>query len=605
MQKIPGSNPGGPTSITSDFWIYKKWLLNTTMQFIELAKVMGSLEKTRSRNEMTEILAEFFKRLDKEDIKRACYLLQGRIAPPFEGLEVGLGEKYVIESIARATGYSQNKVDELYKKKGDLGLVAEELLKRKKQTSLFTKNMEIREVFDLFTKIAKLGGQGSLDNKIAYLMEMFNNAQPIEGRYIARIPIGRLRLGVGDPTLLDSLSLAKKGDRSDREKLERAYNLCSDIGYVAERYYEGKIDDFKVQVFKPLRPALAERLPTAERIIEKLGECFVEAKYDGFRMQCHKKGDKVEIFSRRMEKLTDMVPEIVEAIKREIKVDEIIFEGEGIGYDESENKFYSFQQTIQRKRKHDVNKKVKEIPLKLFAFDVMYINGESLIELPFRERRKRLEEIVKGGRVIGISEGYKVDSAEEIEEHFQDFVSRGLEGLMAKDLNAPYTAGARKFAWIKLKKSYRSELSDTVDIVIVGYYEGKGSRTKFGLGGILGAVYDPDRDEFRTIAKVGSGFSEDQMRELAEKLKKIEVKGKPKRVVAEMEPDHWVEPKYVITVVADEITRSPVHTCGKVGNKPGYALRFPRIVGDIRVDKRPEDATTVEEIVEMYEIQKN
>lgn len=575
------------------------------MQFIELAKVMGSLEKTRSRNEMTEILAEFFKRLDKEDIKRACYLLQGRIAPPFEGLEVGLGEKYVIESIARATGYSQNKVDELYKKKGDLGLVAEELLKRKKQTSLFTKNMEIREVFDLFTKIAKLGGQGSLDNKIAYLMEMFNNAQPIEGRYIARIPIGRLRLGVGDPTLLDSLSLAKKGDRSDREKLERAYNLCSDIGFVAERYYEGKIDDFKVQVFKPLRPALAERLPTAERIIEKLGECFVEAKYDGFRMQCHKKGDKVEIFSRRMEKLTDMVPEIVEAIKREIKVDEIIFEGEGIGYDESENKFYSFQQTIQRKRKHDVNKKVKEIPLKLFAFDVMYINGESLIELPFRERRKRLEEIVKGGRVIGISEGYKVDSAEEIEEHFQDFVSRGLEGLMAKDLNAPYTAGARKFAWIKLKKSYRSELSDTVDIVIVGYYEGKGSRTKFGLGGILGAVYDPDRDEFRTIAKVGSGFSEDQMRELAEKLKKIEVKGKPKRVVAEMEPDHWVEPKYVITVVADEITRSPVHTCGKVGNKPGYALRFPRIVGDIRVDKRPEDATTVEEIVEMYEIQKN
>ncbi len=575
------------------------------MQFFELAKVMEQLEKTRSRNEMTEILAEFFKRLDKEDVKRACYLLQGRIAPPYEGLEIGLGEKYVIESIARATGYSQKKVEELYHKKGDLGLVAEELLKNKKQTSLFTRTMEIGEVFQLFTKIAKLEGQGSQDSKISYLMEMFNNAQPIEGKYIARIPIGRLRLGVGDPTLLDSLSMAKKGDKSDREKLERAYNLCSDIGMVAEKYYEGVIDSFKVQVFKPLRPALAERLPSAEKIIEKLGKCFVEAKYDGFRMQCHKKGDRVEIFSRRMERLTDMVPEIVEAIKREIKADEIIFEGEGIGYDEKENKFYSFQQTIQRKRKHDVNKKVDEIPLRLFAFDVMYIDGESLIELPFKERRKRLEGVIKRGGIIELSEGYEVESADEIEEHFQDFVNRGLEGLMAKDLNAPYTAGARKFAWIKLKKSYRSELSDTVDIVIVGYYEGKGSRTQFGLGGILGAVYDPDRDEFRTIAKVGSGFSEDQMKELAEKLKRIEVKEKPKRVVAEIEPDHWVEPKYVITVLADEITRSPIHTCGKRGDNPGYALRFPRMVGDVREDKAPEDATTVEEIIEMYKMQRN
>ncbi len=578
------------------------------MQFIELAETMEELSKTSSRNSMINILSELFKKLTPEEIKRAVYLIQGQVAPPFEDKDIGMGDKYVIQAIARATGYSQTIIEKQYQKIGDLGIVTEKLLENKMQMALFTKELTIGYVYDQFCKIAKTSGHGSQDTKIDLLVELLNNAKPLEGKYIVRIPLNRLRLGVGDPTIIDALSTAKKGDKSDREILERAYNLCSDLGDVAETYTRNpkEINRFKIRPFKPLRPALAERLPSAEEIIKKLGECFVEAKYDGFRMQCHKKGNKVEIFSRRMERLTDMVPEIVKAIKAEIDAEEAIFEGEGIGYDEKNNRFYSFQQTIQRKRKHGVNKKVEEIPLKLFAFDLMYINGESILDKPFTERRKRLNEIIKkDSKVIRISEGYKVKTPGELIEHFEDFVSRGLEGAMAKDLNAPYIAGARKFAWIKLKRSYQEGLSDTVDIVIIGYYEGKGARAEFGFGGILGAVYDPESDEFQTIAKVGSGFSEEQMKKLKEILEKAEVKSKPKRVVANMKPDHWVEPTYVITVRADEITRSPIHTCGKRGNSQGYALRFPRVIGDIRDDKRPEDATTVDEIIEMYEAQRS
>ncbi|MGB9634839.1 MAG: ATP-dependent DNA ligase, partial [Candidatus Micrarchaeia archaeon] len=284
---------------------------------------------------------------------------------------------------------------------------------------------------------------------------------------------------------------------------------------------------------------------------------------------------------------------------------EIIFEGEALAYNENTGEFYPFQQTIQRKRKYDVAEKAESMPLRLFAFDILYLNGKNLITLPLKERRKILESVVKkGSKTILLSEAYKVASHDEVQRYFDEFISRGLEGIIAKDLNAPYTVGARKFAWIKLKRSYKGELSDTIDLVIVGYYAGRGARAKFKFGGVLGAVYDPHTDTFQTIAKVGSGFSEDQMEMMEEILSKSVVKKPDPRVNSLMKPTYWVEPRYVITVNADEITRSPVHTCGKVGDEPGYALRFPRMIGDIRKDKRPEDATTVDEVIEMYTMQK-
>ncbi len=576
------------------------------MLFIELAKCMEDIEKTRSRLEMTEIISNLFKKTSSNDIDKVIYLLQGKIAPEHKGIKLGLGERFVEQALAKSMGYELSVVQKKFSEKGDLGDVAEELSNNKKQMSLFSEELTLEKVYYNFYKLAEKSGHGSQDVKINILTEMLNNAKPIETKYISRFPIGSLRLGIGDPTILDALSNMKKGDKTDREMLEKAYNVCSDLGELARKYMETKNENFeiKMKIFTPLRPALAERLTSGEEILTKIEDCIVEAKYDGFRLQCHKKGNEIEIFSRKLERMTEMLPDVIESIKNEIDVDEIIFEGEAIGYNEKEKKFYSFQQTMQRKRKYEIDKKSEEIPLKLFMFDVMFYKGKDVTSLPLKERKKIMEKIIKKNKNVQMSEGYYIKTPEQIEEKFNEFINRGLEGLMAKDLNSPYIAGARKFSWIKLKKSYKTELSDTIDITIIGYYSGKGTRTKFNFGGILGGVYDSESDMFYSIAKVGTGFSEEQMKEFGEKLDKITLKNKHSRVDSEIEPTFWVEPKYVITVTADEISKSPIHTCGKFDGETGYALRFPRIIGGIRDDKNPEDSTTVDEIIKMYNLQK-
>jgi DNA ligase-1 len=518
-----------------------------------------------------------------------------------------MGEKFVEGAIAIATGYSRNKVDEVYKKTGDLGKTAEQLLSSKKQTSLFKEPLIVEKVFENFLKIAKTGGAGSQGIKIKSLAELLNNATPKEARYITRLPIGRLRLGIGDPTMLDALSKFKAGDKSLREELERAYNLCSDLGLVAKVFFEEEMEGirkFKVKVFHPIRPALAERLPSGEEIIEKIGKCAVEKKYDGLRLQCHKQDEKVEIFSRRLERMTHMFPEIVEGVKKQIRAKDAILEGEALAFNDASGEYYPFQLTIQRKRKYGIKEMAEEYPLRLFAFDLLYADRNDLTRTPYYERRKKLEKIISAGDVIEPSEMIITEDPKKLEEYFEDSIAKGLEGIIAKDLNAEYVAGARKFAWIKLKRSYKGELADTTDLVVVGYLLGKGRRAKFEFGGLLCAVYDEKEDMFKTIAKIGSGFSEEQMMELEKILSKIKVDKKPARVDSLMEPDFWVDLKYVITVSADEITRSPIHTCGKKKDGIGYALRFPRMVGGIREDKKPEDATSVEEILEMYKMQK-
>jgi DNA ligase-1 len=576
------------------------------MEFSVLAEAYEKLEATRGRLEMMAILSELFKKAKPDEIDKIIYLSQGVVAPPFEGIEVGLGEKFVEDAISVATGYSRNKVEESYRKTGDLGKTAEELLSSKQQMSLFSHPLSVQKVFDNFMKMAKTGGAGSQDMKIKGLAELLNNSGPKEVRYITRFPIGKLRLGVGDPTILDALSAYKAGDKSLREELERAYNLCSDLGLVARTLFSDGIEGirkFKIKVFNPVRPALAERLPSAEEIIEKLGKCAVERKYDGLRMQLHKQNDKVEIFSRRLERMTQMFPEIVAGVKKQVKAKDAILEGEALAYNETSGEYYPFQLTMQRKRKYDVKEKAEEYPLKLFAFDVLYADGEDFTRHPYHERRKKLEKFIAAGDVIKLSEMTVTDSPKKLEEFFEDSIEKGMEGIVAKDLNAQYNAGARKFAWIKLKRSYKGELADTVDLAIIGYFLGKGMRAKFKFGGLLCAVYDEKDDMFKSITKIGTGFSEQQMKQFEEMLGKIKVDHKLARVDSDIKPDFWVDLKYVVAVAADEITRSPTHTAGKTKEDSGYALRFPRMM-ELREDKSPEEATTVKEIIEMYKMQK-
>ncbi|RJQ39868.1 MAG: ATP-dependent DNA ligase [Nitrospiraceae bacterium] len=570
------------------------------MKFLKLVEYFEKLEATTKRLEMFDILSGLFKEAKADDIDKIIYLGQGQLLPPFHGLEMGMSEKLLIRALSEATNTPTKKVEDVFKHTGDLGKTAGELIKNKGE------NLTVRKVYEELTVIARTSGTGSVEKKIGLLSSLLRGVSPEEAKYIARFVIGRLRLGIGDPTVLEALALAQ-GDRALRPELDRAYNLCSDLGLVAKTLLEKGIEGvnkFHVRVGYPIRMALCERLPSSEEIIEKIGEAAIEAKYDGFRVQIHKNKNHIDMFSRNLERTTHMFPEIKEAVKNFITADTAIIEGEALAYNESTGELFPFQVTIQRKRKHGIEEIAKEYPLKFFAFDLLYADGEDYTPKPFKERREKLKKIIKKNPVIEPSELFITDKHEDITKYFEDAIARGLEGVVAKRLDAPYAAGGRNFNWIKLKRSYRGELADTIDVCIVGYFRGKGARTEFGVGALLGAVYDPKTDTFRTVSKVGTGFSEDEFTQLKKILDEIAISHRHPRVDSVMEADVWVEPKYVIEVTADEITRSPSHTAGRDKEGIGYALRFPRAVGFLREDKKPEDANSVKEIIELFEIQK-
>lgn len=574
------------------------------MRFAQLVDYFERLEATTKRLEMLDILSELFRACDRAEIDRVVYFCQEQLLPPFRGVEIGMAEKLILRAIARATGASEAEVARLNKERGDPGLVVEELLRRRKTHPA---GLSIQEVYDSLLQIAQTTGEGSVERKVQMLADILQRSSPKEARYIARFVLGRLRLGVGDPTILDALSKAVVGDRSLRPDLERAYNLCSDLGLVARTLFEEGIEGiraFHIRVGNPIRPALAERLASAEEIVEKLGQCAVEVKLDGFRCQIHKAGDHVEIFSRNLERTTPMFPELIEAVRQQIAAHEAILEGEAVAVNEETGEIYPFQVTVQRKRKHGIEEMMREYPLVLFAFDLLYADGQDYTPQPYAARFEALARLIRPDGRIRLVDRIITADPRDIQKFFDEAIERGMEGIVAKRLDAPYQAGARGFHWIKLKRSYKGELSDTIDVVVVGYFRGRGMRAKFGIGALLGAVYDPDSDTFKTVAKIGSGLTEEEWMRIRELLDQIRVEHRPARVDSLLEPDVWVEPKVVLTVLADEITRSPVHTCGKTDEEPGYALRFPRVVGWIREDKGPEDATTVKEILSMFQMQK-
>ncbi|HEX7589214.1 MAG TPA: ATP-dependent DNA ligase, partial [Anaerolineae bacterium] len=416
----------------------------------------------------------------------------------------------------------------------------------------------------------------------------------------------RLRLGIGDPTVMEGLSWSKAGDKSLRPQIERAYNVCSDLGEVARIFKAEGVDalaKIHVQVGNPVRMALAERAKSAEDIVTRLGKCAIESKFDGFRCQVHKKNGQVRIFSRNLEETTEMFTDIAEGIRTQLQAKTAILEGEALSYDPETGEFHPFQVTMQRKRKYDLESMTVKFPLRLVAFDLLYVDGKDFTGQPYSARHDKLADIIAPGERIQVAQHLVTQDAKEIEKYFMEAITGGLEGIMAKRLDSKYQAGARNFNWIKLKRSYQGHLSDTIDGVVVGYLRGRGMRARFGIGALLIAVYDAKQDKFATIAKIGTGFSDEEWPKMRALLDKTKVDHKPARVDAVMEPDVWVEPKYVNEMQADEITRSPIHTAGKNGDEPGFALRFPRVVGFIRADKKPEDATTVKEILKMFDKQ--
>ncbi len=579
------------------------------MEFANLAHSFEKLEKTSSRLALIAILAELFRLIDSPDeIEKVCYLLQGRVAPFFEALEIGMAEKTVARSIAIAYHTTPEHVFTLYAELGDLGLVAEQL---RKQAGSVSHALSVDDVFQGLKTIAQTSGKGTVENRIALLADLLGQVDSVSAKYVVRIALGNLRLGIGDATMLDALATAKFHDAHKRKVLEGAYNKTSDLGLIARTLWQySRAEDalravarLDIQVGKPIRPQLAERLPDAETIIKKMGVVDAQYKYDGFRTQIHKDGQHVSIFSRNLENMSQMFPEIIEGTRKQVQADSVILDAESLAYNPASEEFLPFQETTRRRRKHHIEALAQEMPLKAFAFDILYKDGASLLEKPLVERMKILEETIQPDDILMLTSNHIVRDAKTLSLLFEEAISKGLEGVVVKKLESPYEAGARNFNWVKLKRHSAGALQDTIDCVLLGYIFGRGKRAALGAGALLVGVYDPKQDMFVTVSKIGTGLTDEEWRSIRERTKGLVVDHKPARVSSLIEPSVWLEPKMVIEVLADEITRSPIHTAGKVGDEPGYALRFPRLVAFREQDKKPEDATTVVELIEMYQSQ--
>jgi DNA ligase-1 len=431
----------------------------------------------------------------------------------------------------------------------------------------------------------------------------------LAAKYLVRIGQGRLRLGIGDATIMEAAAQGALHDRGKKHVIEHAYNVRTDLGSVVRLAYakgERALMHVGPEVGVPIRPALAQRLPSADAIVTRLGTARVEPKYDGFRLQVHRDGARVWVFSRRLENVSAMFPELASAARRQIRARRAILEGEAVVYDRKTGRFLPFQVTITRKRKHGTAAAAARHPLRLYAFDLLYANGRDYLPRSLRERAGALSRLIRAepDDTIAVTDAIETDRPAELERYFRTMLRRGLEGIVAKRPDAPYRAGARGYDWVKLKRAYQSKLRDTVDVVIVGYLAGRGKRAALGIGSLLGAIYDPEHDRFRTVAKIGSGPSEAEWRALRRQLDHYAASQRPPRVDSLIIPDVWVEPRVVVEVLADEVTRSPRHTCGKTGEQPGYALRFPRMLDGVRADRAPEDATTEREVLELHRMQR-
>lgn len=566
------------------------------MDFQKLAELYEELEKTSSGNKMREILAEFFKTVPEEEIAIVSYLTLGQIASAYEGLVLGLAEKSALKAISKAAGADETKVKKTMQETGDAGLTAEKLLHKRPQTLVPPGKLTVKELFEKLHKITKTVGIGSQEEKINILINLLQKSSSKGAKYIIRIALGTLRIGVADMTVLDALAMAYTGSKENKIQLEKVYNICPDVGIIAETLAKKGlkgIEKIDVHVGRPIKMMLAQRVENLEQVHEKIpGKLGVEAKYDGERIQAHKTKDgKITLFSRRMDTITEQYPDVVQYIQEHVSGKEFVIEGEVIAIDK-DGKPLHFQILMQRKRKTDIEEYVKKVPVQVKVFDLLYYNGKSFLHESYENRFEQLEKILSKNKHITFADRIVTDNMNKVSEFFQKMLKEKQEGIMIKGMNSEYQAGVRGWNWIKWKKEYHTEITDTFDLVIVGAFYGRGKRSGT-YGALLCACYNDKEDTFETVTKLGTGLTDEMLAELPKKLKKYQVDHKPARVViSEIKPEVWFEPAVVVEVLAAEITKSPSHALG-------LALRFPRFV-KLRDDKKAEQATTSKEIKQMY-----
>lgn len=585
------------------------------MKYSALSKTYQKIESTTKRLEMTDYLVELFKETNPEIIDKVVYLTQGKLYPDFIGIELGIAEKLALKAIYEATGIKEEEIEKSWIEEGDLGIVTEQMIAKKKQTTLFSQPLTVERVYKNFEKIAKAVGSGSQDLKLKLLAELLHDSTSIDAKYIVRTVCGKLRLGIADMTIIDALAIAF-AKKEEREEIVRGYNICSDLGYVAKELAIGgieRIKNFKVKLGVPLRAMLAERLESISEILEKLdGRCAFEYKYDGLRIQAHigkqkpLESKKIKLFSRRLEDLTSQFPDIVSALREAFGENAVIVEGECVPINIQTNELLPFQEVSHRRgRKYGISDAVDEYPVVFFLFDCLY-DGTDLTNKPFLKRRERLKQLIKQTQTIRISDILITSNENEVEKFFNEAIEYGCEGLIAKSIKEDsfYRAGSRGWQWIKYKREYKSELTDTVDLVIVGAFAGKGRR-KGSYGALLMSAYNKEEDCFETVCKLGTGFDDETLEKIPKLLRAYLIERSHPRVKSKLKADYWFVPEIVMEILGAEITLSQNHTAGwgKIKENTGISIRFPRFTNRWRDDKRAEDATTVQELIEIYKQQ--
>jgi len=577
------------------------------LKYSVIADAYEQIESTSKRLEMTDLLVNLLKSTPKELIGKVAYLTQGRLYPDFSGIEIGVAEKSAVKALSRASGRREAEIEDDIKRTGDVGETAQKFLASKRQLTFFQESLTVQKVYETLDKMAASSGSGAVDLKLSLLAGLLAAASPKEAKYIMRTATGNLRLGIADMTVLDALAIAYGGGKESRELIERAYNICSDLGRVAETVARQGIEGIKgfhVSVDEPIRPMLAERLSSPEEILEKLGgKCIAEYKYDGERLQAHKKGEKVTLYSRRLENISSQYPDAVGLFRRHVKAKEAILECECVAIDPDTGEMRPFQELMHRRRKYGIEKAIEDYPVSLFFFELLYADGKDLTLEPYPARRKLLEKVVGSSDRTMTANHIIAKNEDELEKFFQEAIENGCEGLMCKSIakDSVYQAGARGWLWIKYKRDYKSEMTDTVDLVVVGAFHGRGKRAGT-YGALLLAAYNSQNDTFETVTKCGTGFTDEDLAKLPKMMQKYVIQHKHPRVNSTLEADVWFEPAVVIEILGAEITLSPIHTCATdaIRKGSGLAIRFPRFTGNYRVDKAAEDATKAEEVVEMY-----
>jgi DNA ligase-1 len=576
------------------------------VEYLIVAEAYRDLEHVSARLALIDRLAGLLTETPDELLPTVCYLCQGLIAPEFAGVDLGLAEKLAVRAVAAATGTTPEKVTASVREAGDLGLAAERLLSD--TAAGRPASLQVAGVVATLHQIAEAEGAGSQGRKLDLLGGLLAQATPLEARYLLRLVTGGLRLGIGTPTILDALAQVHAGGRAARPVLERAYNICCDLGQVAAALASGgvaAVEQIRVRPGNPVRAMLAQRLSDAGEILAKLGgECAAEYKYDGVRIQAHKTTDgEIELFTRRLERVSAQFPDVIEMLKAGLGPAEAIVEGEVVAFDAAAGELRPFGEIMTRRRKHGIAEAALEVPVGLFCFELLFADGQDLTQRPYPERRARLAEAITVSPQLRLTTATEVTSAAALDAAFEQAVTDGCEGLMCKSVSpdAGYQAGARGWLWIKLKRDYRTELADTVDLAVVGAFAGRGRRAGV-YGALLLAAYDSGADMFRTVTKCGAGFTDADLAGLPGRLAPLARPDKPARVDARQQPDVWFEPGLVLEILSAELTLSPTYTAGwgEIKEDSGLAMRFPRFTGRWRDDKSAEDATTTRELIDLY-----